>query len=197
MKQISEHIYSSFIDGLYKIERPLFRDDRGFFHEIFRLEELKEATGIDFKPVQWSHSVSMPRVLRAIHTEYWNKLVYPVTGKMYAAIVDARPDSPTFGKYDEFVFDNNDPNFTHFALFLSKGLGNSICVTGDEPVNYVYLVDEYWDNSKAQGVAWDDPDIGIKWPIDNPILSERDRNNPRLRDLFPNKYKTNIKSNEK
>jgi dTDP-glucose 4,6-dehydratase len=186
--KISEHIYATKIKGLYKIEMPVFNDNRGFFHEVFRLDELKQATGIDFKPCQWNHSLSKPRVIRAIHTEYWNKLVYPVTGKMYAAIVDARPDSDTFGTYEEFIFDNTKDNSPRFALFISKGLGNSICALGDTDVNYMYLVDEYWDSSKAKGIAWDDPDLNIRWPIENPIISDRDRNNPRMRDLFPEKY---------
>lgn len=188
MRQITEHIYEAEIKGLYKIEMPIFKDNRGFFHEVFRLDELKKATGIDFKPCQWNHSLSKPRVIRAIHTEYWNKLVYPVTGKMYAAIVDARPDSDTFGAYEEFIFDNTKDNSPRFALFISKGLGNSICAFGNTDVNYMYLVDEYWDSSKAKGIAWDDPDLNIRWPISNPIISDRDRNNPRMRDLFPEKY---------
>jgi dTDP-4-dehydrorhamnose 3,5-epimerase len=59
---------------------------------------------------------------------------------------------------------------------------------GDEPVHYVYLVDEYWDNSKAQGIAWDDPDLAIEWPVNDPIISERDNKNPTLRELFPDKF---------
>src|SRR3990167_1233999 len=185
---MSDSIKKTKIAGLLVIERPTFTDERGFFHEVFRLNELKEL-GVDFHPVQVSHALSKPGVIRAIHTEGWNKIVYPVTGKMFAAIVDVRPDSPTFAKYEEFVFDNTQKDSPHKALFLPKGMGNSICVMGDEPVHYIYAVDEYWDNSKAQGIAWDDPDINIKWPIKDPIISERDRNNPKLRELFPEKFK--------
>jgi dTDP-4-dehydrorhamnose 3,5-epimerase len=56
-------------------------------------------------------------------------------------------------------------------------------------MHYFYLIDEFWDDAKAKGVAWNDPDLAIKWPIDNPILSERDKNNPPLRVLFPDKFK--------
>lgn len=176
------------IEGLLVIKRPVFKDKRGFFHEIFRLKELVEASGIDFKPVQWSHSMSKPNVIRAIHAEDWNKLVYPVTGKMFAAIVDVRPDSKTFGKVEEFMFDNTRQGSDHKALFLAKGLGNSICAMGDEPVHYLYLVDEYWDDSKARGIAWNDPDLNIDWPVKNPIVSRRDKDNPKLRELFPEKF---------
>lgn len=184
----SPYIERTSIPGLLLIKRPIYKDNRGFFHEIFRLNELVEATGTKFKPVQWSHSYSLPRVIRAIHTEGWNKLIYPVTGCMFAAIVDVRPESETFGKVETFVFDNTKESSTHAALFLPKGLGNSTCVVGNEPVDYIYLVDEYWDDKKARGIAWDDPDLNINWPLKNPIISERDKNNPRLRELFPDKF---------
>lgn len=183
----AESITKTPIPGLYIIERPTFKDERGFFHEIFRVEELEEL-GINFKPVQLSHSFSKPGVIRAIHTEQWQKIVYPVTGKMFAVFVDTRPDSPEFAKVHTIEFDNTSENPPHPAVFIPPGVGNSVCVAGDEPVHYVYAVDEYWDNNKAQGIAWDDPNLNIKWPVDDPIISERDRNNPTLRELFPEKF---------
>jgi len=95
---------------------------------------------------------------------------------------------PKVQPLESFVFDNTDPDGPHTALFLPKGMGNSICAVGTEPVHYIYAVDEYWDNAKARGIAWDDPDIKVEWPIKNPILSERDRHNPQLRDLYPAKF---------
>ncbi len=183
----TENIKTTNIPGLLIIERPTFTDNRGFFHEVCRLTDL-DLMGVDFKPIQTSHSKSEPGVIRAIHTEQWQKLIYPVTGVMFAAIVDVRPESPTFGMYETFVFDNSRPESKHTALFLPKGLGNSICVVGDEPVHYIYQVDEYWDNAKAQGIAWDDPDLAIPWPVANPTISERDMHNPTLRELFPHKF---------
>ena len=177
------------IDGVVLIERPVFSDLRGFFHEIFRKNELKDEVGIDFDAVQWSHSMSKPGVIRAIHTEDWQKLVYPVTGILYAPIVDLRPDSKTFGNVEYIQIDNTKEDSTRQALFLpAGGIGNSICALGDIELHYMYLTDSYWDDAKAQGVAWDDPDLNIKWPIKDPVLSERDKNNPRLRELFPNKF---------
>jgi dTDP-4-dehydrorhamnose 3,5-epimerase len=186
--KLSNYISETSIPGLLIIERPTFKDERGFFHEIFRLSELK-SLGINFHPVQISHSFSKPRVVRAIHTETWQKLVYPVTGKMFAAFVDARTDSPDFGQVYTIGFDNSKTDSPHTAVFIPSGVGNSICVIGNEPVHYVYAVDEYWDNSKAKGIAWDDPDLNITWPVKNPIISERDRNNSRLCDLYPEKFK--------
>jgi dTDP-4-dehydrorhamnose 3,5-epimerase len=184
------NIIKTGIEGVVIIERPTNADFRGFFHEVFRKEELLEVTGIDFNPVQWSHSMSKPGVIRAIHTENWNKLIYPVTGILYAPIVDLRPESSTFGKVEYITIDNTKDDSKHQAIFLtSGGIGNSVCVQGTENLHYLYLVDEYWDDSKAKGIAWNDPDLKIKWPVDHPILSERDQHNPTLREAFPEKFK--------
>jgi len=178
------------IPGVVIIKRPIFSDNRGFFHEIFRANELSEVTGIDFKPVQWSHAMSKPKVIRAIHTENWNKLIYPVTGVLFAPIVDVRPDSETFGKIEEITIDNTKKDTERGAVFLPAGIGNSVCVKGTKDLHYIYLVDEYWDDAKAAGFAWDDPDININWPIKDPIISERDRKNPTLREKYPEKFKS-------
>jgi dTDP-4-dehydrorhamnose 3,5-epimerase len=180
-----QFIKKTSIEGLFVIERPTFTDNRGFFREAFRLNELEEVRGEKFVPVQWNHSKSEPKVIRALHAENWNKLVYPITGKMFSAIVDIRPDFPTFGKFETFEFEEDSPK----ALFISKGLANSICVTGDKSVHYLYLVDAYYDGKDTRAIAWDDPDIGISWPVKDPIISKKDRGNPRLRDLFPEKFK--------
>jgi dTDP-4-dehydrorhamnose 3,5-epimerase len=172
------------IPGLLVVERPAVHDERGFFREVARWNELEAAIGREFRPVQWNHSVSRPGVLRALHAEAWNKLVYPVTGVMFAAIVDLRPDRASFGTVEQITFDAAEPT----ALFIPNGLANSICVVGDEPVHYLYLVDAYYDGTDARAVTWDDPDLAIAWPITDPILSERDRANPRLRELFPERF---------
>ena len=172
------------IPGLLTVERPTRRDDRGFFREVVRWDELEAATGAAFRPVQWNHSVSLPGVLRALHAEAWNKLVYPVTGTMFTAIVDIRPERPSFGQVETLTLDAAEPS----ALFVPSGLANSICVVGDEPVHYLYVVDAYYDGTDTRAVAWDDPDLGIDWPVTDPVLSARDRGNPRLRDLFPDRF---------
>lgn len=175
------------IDGLFLINRPVFNDNRGFFHEIYRKSELSEL-GIKFNPVQANHSRSLPRVIRALHTESWQKLVYPVNGKIFIAIADVRPKSSTFGKVETFEFENDNSKSSHTALFLPVGIGNSICVSGKNPVDYIYLVDKYWTEGSASGIAWDDPDLNIKWPVKNPKISNRDKNNPTLRELYPKKF---------
>ncbi|OGM25931.1 hypothetical protein A3D00_00955 [Candidatus Woesebacteria bacterium RIFCSPHIGHO2_02_FULL_38_9] len=178
------NINKTSIPGLYVIERETFKDKRGFFREVFHLNEVAKIAGIDFRPIQMNHSLSKPKVIRALHAENWNKLIYPITGVMFSAIVDIRPESKTFGKVERFVFNSKDLK----ALFISKGLANSVCVVGRVPVNYIYLVDAYYNSSDTKAVAWNDPFLNIDWPVKNPIISERDKNNPFLKKLFPEKF---------
>lgn len=180
-----KYIKTTSIPGLLILERPISKDERGFFRELFHKDELEKAAGIKFEGIQMNHSHSLPGVLRGIHAEDWNKIVYPVCGEAFIAIVDIRPESVTFAKVE--TFNINDEN--RFGLFIPKGLANSFCVTGDRPVDYLYLVDTYWDGSDTRAIAWDDLDLNINWPIKDPIISERDKNNPRLRDLFPEKFR--------
>ncbi len=180
-----QFIKTTSIPGLLVLERPIHPDERGFFRELFHKDELEKIVGIKFDGVQINHSHSNPGVIRGIHAEKWNKIVYPVCGEVFIAIVDIRPESPTFAKVETFlVADNN-----RIGLFIPNGLANSLCATGSQPVDYIYLVDAYYDGSDTRAIAWNDPDLNIDWPIKNPVISERDKNNSRLRDLFPEKYK--------
>lgn len=181
----AEYIKTTSIPGLLILERPIFSDERGFFRELFHKDELEKVTGLKFDGVQMNHSHSRSGVIRGIHAEEWNKIVYPVCGEVFIAIVDIRLDSPTFAKVETFsVGDDN-----RIGLFIPKGLANSFCVTGEKDVDYIYLVDAYWDGTDARAIAWNDPDLNINWPVKNPIISERDKNNPTLRELFPEKFK--------
>lgn len=175
------------IPGLVVIERPPSSDDRGFFREVWR-ESVMEEAGIHLGPCQWSHSRSKTGVLRAIHAEKWDKLVYPTTGKMYGAIVDLRPASRTFGQFEEFNFDCSGDNYPDKALFLPNGMGNSICAV-EGPVEYHYLVNQYWTPDSTFAVRWDDPDIAIPWPVKDPILTPKDRESKSLREQFDYMFK--------
>jgi dTDP-4-dehydrorhamnose 3,5-epimerase len=173
------------LHGVFDLQHETHIDNRGFFREVFHLDELERELGHPFIPVQQNHSKSIPGVIRALHAEGWNKLIYPVNGEMTAVLADIRPESSTFGKTAKFRFGNGNLH----ALFIPKGVANSICVTGDQPVDYVYLVDAYYQGSDTTAVAWNDADLAIDWPIKNPILSDRDLHNPTLRQLFPDKFR--------
>ena len=180
----NDFVTKTAIEGLLILKRPMHSDERGFFREIFHINEVEEVFGTEFKGVQMNNAYSKPKVLRGINDENWNKVVVPLNGEVFIAIADIRPDSPTFGKVETFTINNEN----RIALFVSKGLANSYCVIGEDNVDYIYLVDAYYDGSDTRAVAFDDPDLNINWPIDDPIISERDRNNPKLRDLFPEKF---------
>lgn len=178
-------IQKTSIEGLLVLKRPIHQDERGFFKEIFHIDEIEKTLDIKFKGVQMNHAFSHSKVLRGIHAENWNKIICPLNGEVFVAIVDIRPESSTFKRVETFVI--NDEN--RIALFLSKGLGNSYCITSDEPVHYIYLVDAYYDGSDTRAVAFNDSDLKIDWPTKDPIISERDKNNPTLREMFPEKFK--------
>ncbi len=174
------------IPGLYILERPTFSDNRGFFRELYHLDELEQVIGHKFNIVQINHSNSVPNVVRGFHAEPWNKLVYCVSGEAFHAIADLRPDSPTFGLVETFTFDNEH----RFALFVSRGLGNSFCAIETEEANYLYFVDDYYRGLPTPAVVWNDPDLNVNWPVKDPIVSDKDRQNPSLRQLFPKKFKS-------
>ncbi len=182
---MDEFVQKTSIEGLLVLKRPIHEDERGFFREVFHIDEIEKTLGIEFKGLQMNHAHSKPKVLRGIHAENWNKIIAPIRGEVFVVIVDIRPDSPTFAKFETFTI--NEEN--RIALFISKGLANSYCVTGSIDVDYVYLVDAYYDGTDKRAVAFDDPTLGINWPVKDPIISERDKNNPSLKELFPEKFK--------
>ncbi len=182
---MDEFVTKTSIEGLLILKRPVHSDDRGFFREIFHINEVEKTLGIEFKGVQMNHAFSRPKVLRGIHAENWNKIIVPLNGEVFVAIVDIREDSPTFSRVETFTI--NDEN--RIALFISKGLANSYCVLSQTAVDYIYLVDSYYDGIDQRAVAFDDPDLKIQWPVSDPIISQRDKNNPTLRSLFPEKFK--------
>lgn len=158
-------------------------DDRGFFRQTFVLDELAEALGRTPTFRQANHARSAPGVLRGFHAEPWDKLVYVSRGRVLAVVADFRPQSATFGEH--VTVELGDGTDRH-RLFVPQGVGNSYCVVGDEPADYLYDVTAVWQAGvDKQAVAWDDPTLGVQWPIDDPVLSDDDRTAPTLRERFP------------
>jgi dTDP-4-dehydrorhamnose 3,5-epimerase len=169
--------------GVVIFDRPTYQDERGYFCELFRMSELEEALGEKVAFLQINHSRSHRGVLRGLHAENWEKLVFVPRGEVFTAIADIRPSSPTFGKVETFRFsEGNRP-----TLFLPRGLAHGYCVLSEE-ADYLYQVTAYYDGSDTRAVAWDDPDLAVPWPIRDPILSDRDQNNPTMRELFPDEF---------
>lgn len=180
---MEEAVKKTSIDGLFLIQRQTISDDRGFFKEVARLSEINTALGSQFNIAQINHSHSQKNVLRGIHAAPWNKLIYVASGKVQCAIVDLRPDSPTFLRFESFILGEDNRS----ALFVSKFLGNSYAVLS-ETADYFYFTDQGWEPGKEKSVVWNDPMINIPWQVSDPVLSDRDSTNITVKELFPDKF---------
>ena len=173
------------IEGLWQIQFKIIEDERGSVMEYYRQSEF-EATGLptlNERP-QLNAPLTLRGAVRGIHAEYAHKLVAVAAGRVYAVIVDLRKDSPTAGKWQGFELARGQ------GLFVSKGLGNSFQSVSDEPSLYLYYFESEW-NPGMPGVACNplDPDLNIDWPIkrnEGMILSEKDQNNPSLKEVLGN-----------
>jgi dTDP-4-dehydrorhamnose 3,5-epimerase len=167
------------IDGLFVVDSPQLEDERGFFRESFRLEELSEAVGREVRFRQSNHSRSKPGVLRGFHAEPWDKLIYVVRGVALCVVVDPRPASATFGRSESFLL--GDAPGRRRRLFVTNGLANAFQAI--EEADYVNEVSEVFDADRRFGLVWNDPQLSIEWPIPDPILSDVDRALPTLDEL--------------
>ena len=155
----------------------MFADDRGFFLETYTEREFA-AAGIAARFVQDNQSRSKRRVLRGLHYQLdhpQGKLVRVTRGKIFDVAADIRAGSPTFGKWVGVVLDDEKKQ----ALWIPAGFAHGFCVLSDE-ADVVYKATDFYTPSSEKGIRWDDPMLGIQWPIKDPILSEKDRNYPLL-----------------
>ena len=167
-------------DGLVLVRPQVFADDRGFFFETYRRDEFT-ALGVTPEFVQDNHSRSTRGTVRALHFQLspgQAKLIRVARGSIYDVAVDLRRGSPTYGRYE--AFELSDENA--LQIFIPVGFAHGFCVTS-EVADVSYKVSSYYDPATERGIAFDDPDIGIPWPAREPIVSERDRNNPRLSEI--------------
>jgi dTDP-4-dehydrorhamnose 3,5-epimerase len=162
----------------------VFGDERGYFFESFNARDFVEKTGLNVTFVQDNESKSRYGVLRGLHFQKppyaQSKLVSVVRGKALDVAVDIRKGSPSFGRY--FACELSEEN--HRRLFLPKGMAHGFVVLSEEAV-FQYKCDDYYHPEAEGGIAWDDPEIGIPWPVpaEEVVLSARDLKHPRLREL--------------
>ena len=167
-------------EGLFIIETQCFRDERGFFLEAFQEERYREF-GIKEKFVQQNHSRSAAKMLRGLHYQIKRpqaQIVTVIRGRIFDVAVDLRPVSATFGKYFGIELSDEGPR----QIYMAPGFAHGFCVVSDW-ADIHYNVSRYYDHADEGGLLWNDPDIGIRWPIDAPNLSTRDMAYPRLKDL--------------
>jgi len=162
------------------IEPAVYRDDRGIFLEDYKYSEFA-AFGIRERFVQSNCSNSSRSVLRGLHFQKLPKaqakLVRVMGGEIYDVAVDIRTGSPTYGQWVGAVLSGEN----HRMLYVPIGFAHGFCVTG-ETADVVYNVSEEYSPEHDAGIIWSDPDIGISWPIQNPIVSVKDTKLPRLKE---------------
>jgi len=162
------------------VEAKSFPDDRGFFLESFK-ESIFIENGINTKFVQDNYSHSIKGVLRGLHYQKnpnaQAKLVTVLRGEIFDVVVDIRKDSPTYGKWiSEILSEQN-----HKLLYIPEGFAHGYCVLSEE-ADIFYKVNQEYSPENDGGFIWNDPEIAIKWPIDKPIISDKDLKLP----LFKN-----------
>lgn len=169
------------IGDLVLIEPEVHRDGRGFVLETFRDDAWREL-GIGTPFVQENHSRSTRGgVLRGLHFQTspgQAKLVRCMRGRIWDVAVDLRRDSPTYRRWEGYELDDE----RHRQLLVPVGFAHGFCVLS-EAADVHYKLSSYYDPETEAGIAWDDPELGIEWPITDPILSDRDRTAPRLADV--------------
>lgn len=168
------------LPGLVLLEPRIHGDSRGFLVETFRREEWM-AAGIDCEFVQSNHSRSSRGVLRGMHFQRepgQAKLVRCARGRIFDVAVDIRSGSATFGQWEGHELDDQ----SHRQLFVPAGFAHGFCVLS-EAADVIYNLSSYYDPETEAGFAWDDPDVGIDWPVAEPQVSERDAGAPRLAEL--------------
>ena len=168
------------IPGVVIIEPQVFGDERGYFMETWQRDHYA-AMGVPETFVQDNRSTSVRGVLRGLHVQHphaQGKLVQVVMGEVYDVAVDIRRDSPSFGRWVGVTLSGTN----HRQFYVPPGFAHGYCVTSAEAV-FTYKCTDFYHPETQFSVRWDDPDIGIQWPTEAPILSEKDRDAPLLRDI--------------
>jgi len=160
------------------IEPQLHRDARGFFKEAWQADRYA-AVGLPARFVQDNLSRSCRGTLRGLHFQEpkpQGKLVSVMSGRIFDVVVDVRRDSPRFGQWAGVILDADE----HRQLWIPPGFAHGFCVIS-ESADFFYKCTDFYDRSCERSVRWDDPDIGIEWPVEDPLLSPNDAAAPPLK----------------
>lgn len=171
------------IKGLYVIEPTVFKDERGYFVETYNQNDFKEA-GLDMVFVQDNQSMSVKGVLRGLHYQKQypqGKLVRAIRGTVFDVAVDLRADSETYGKWFGVVLSAENKK----QFYIPEGFAHGFLVLSDE--EFAYKCTDFYHPGDEGGLAWDDPEIGVEWPIEEGmelIISEKDQKWGGFKDTF-------------
>jgi len=168
------------LEGAVIIEPKVFGDHRGFFMETYQKDRYQEA-GIPLEFVQDNHSRSSKGVLRGLHfqkTKPQGKLVRVVRGEVFDVAVDIRKDSPTYGQWEGVILSEENKR----QFYVPPGFAHGFVVLS-ETADFEYKCTDYYDPNDEGCIAWNDPDLGIPWPLRKPILSSKDQAAPFLQEI--------------
>ena len=173
-------VEKSDLEGVLIIQPVVHSDPRGRFCESFQKERYREI-GIKEEFVQDNQSVSQKNTIRGLHyrsAPEQAKLVRVIRGEVFDVVVDIRKNSPTYGQWRGYTL--SDTNY--LQVYIPAGFAHGFCVLS-ETAEFLYKGSEYYSAEKEKGIMWNDPDINVDWPTANPVLSEKDKTNPALKDL--------------
>lgn len=169
------------IDGLVEITPAVYQDDRGWFSELYRVDQFAKH-GLNYTFVQDNQSFSKKGVIRGLHLQLaphaQAKLVAVLSGKVLDVVVDLRPGSKTFGKVHYCYLDGNIRNM----LMVPDGFAHGFAALEDSI--FFYKCTNLHHRESEVGIRWNDPSLAIDWATPNPIISEKDRNHPSLEELL-------------
>ncbi len=163
------------IEGVFIIEPTVFEDERGYFMETYHAGEFKEA-GLDLNFVQDNQSKSKKGVLRGLHFQYTQpqgKLVRVIKGEVFDVGVDLRKDSPTYGRWEGVLLSEENKK----QFYIPEGFAHGFLVLSEE-AEFTYKCTNFYKGDDEGGILWNDPEIGIEWPLENideVILSDKDK----------------------
>jgi dTDP-4-dehydrorhamnose 3,5-epimerase len=169
------------LDGLVLVEPDPHGDERGFLVETYREGPWRELGVAVDSFVQDNHSRSTRGTLRGLHFQTrpgQAKLVRCARGAVFDVAVDLRRDSPTFGEWEGHELSDRN----HLQLFVPVGFAHGFLVVSEE-ADVAYKLSSYYDPETESGIVWDDPDVGVEWPVSEPQVSDRDRDAPRLTEV--------------
>lgn len=170
------------LPGVLLLRPKTFEDTRGFFMETFNARDFG-AAGLPTQFVQDNHSRSVRNVLRGLHFQsptWQGKLVRTVVGEVFDVAVDIRPESATFGRWFGTVLSAQNRH----QLYIPPGFAHGFCATS-EVADVVYKCTALYEPSEDRCLRWDDRDVGVEWPVEKPLLSDKDAKGLSLRQLFP------------
>jgi dTDP-4-dehydrorhamnose 3,5-epimerase len=170
------------LEGVFLLQPRVFRDPRGWFVETYHAEKFA-ALGITHPFVQDNHSFSTRHTLRGLHYQITHpqaKLCRVIRGEVLDVAVDVRHGSPTFGKWASAILSAENKQ----QIYIPAGFAHGFVVLSDE-AEFLYKCSDVYDPAGEAGIHWADPDLGITWGVDHPLVSEKDARYPRLAEVPP------------